>query len=203
MKVKANPNRMELLRFKRRRSLAQRGHRLLQDKLEKLVSEFHKLVKKFKQLSCEWERVFGEFLEDYIILKIEVGEEKLLCLINTVALLEMEIGTERLLNLKLPIFSFKNIYKESYSPKLFPPQWDRLWEKREQVMKVLLEISTLYFAIKMVGEEILKTRRRVNALEYVLIPNIDGSIRFIADKLTELEREFLSRLLRIKDLIRK
>lgn len=202
MKVKVNPNRMELLRLRRRETLAQRGYRLLQDKLEKLIAEFHKLTREYKKISKEWQEALGEFFESFVILKIQTEKDKLKELLDSVLPLEFEISSERLLNLKLPRFSIKEKEEPSYSAKTTPCQWDRLREKRKEVLRLLFEVTQLYLDLRSAGEEILKTRRRVNALEYILMPQIEESIRFIDDKLTELEREFLSRLLRIKDLIR-
>jgi len=194
---------MELLRLRRRRILAQRGHSLLQDKLEKLISEFHKLIRDFKVLALHWDREFRDFFEDFLILRIQTSLSAREELFKSIPPLDIEIHLERLLNLKLPHFSFKEQRREMFSPKYTPCQWDRVVQKKVVVSKLLFRVSELFFSLKLVGAEILKTRRRVNALEYILVPQIKESIKLIEDKLVELEREFLSRLLRIKDLIRE
>ena len=199
---KVNPNRMELLRLKKRKILAVKGHSLLEDKLEKLILEYHRLIKEFKEKSQEFEDIVRSFFEQAIFLKSEVSQEIWQYLLEATASLELDITFRRLLNLNLPEFSFRSTERR-YSPKHTPPQWDRVFLMREQVLDALFRLAHIYIAIEKTSQEILKTRRRVNSLEYILIPQIDTSISFIENKLAEIEREFLSQILRIKDLIRK
>ncbi len=203
MKLKVNPNRMELLKLKRRLLLSEKGHRLLQDKLEKLISEFHRLIRLFKKTSYEWEDIFRQFLDEYLILKIQTSPSLLKTLLDNLIPHQIEINYQRLLNLRLLKISFKRQDLSPYSPKNIPYQWDKVYHIKKEVKEKLVQIVELYLAIEMVGKEILKTRRRVNALEYILIPQIADSIKFIESKLVEIEREFLSQLLRIKDVIRR
>ena len=199
---KVNPNRMELLRLKKRKVLAAKGHSLLEDKLEKLILEYHCLIKKFKEVSGEFEKVFNAFFEGYMFLRAEVSQEQFEALLESVTALEFEVTTRRLLNLDLPQLHPPK-RNESYSPKKTPPQWDRLMIMKGTVLQHVCDLASIFIAVEKTSQEILKTRRRVNALEHILIPDIDGSIKFIENKLADLEREFLSQILRIKDLIRK
>ena len=191
---------MELLRLKKRRTLAQRGHSLLQDKLERLISEFHKLIRAFQKILPEFERLHKEFLENFIILKIQTPSQILRKILENTNLLDIDIVYEYLFNLRLPKFSFAP-QEIKYSVKDTPCQWDKVLSLRDSLLESLLEVLRIYVSLEMLSQEILKTRRRVNALEYILIPRIQGSISLIEAKLAELEREFVLRLARIKDLI--
>lgn len=199
---KVSPNRMELLRLKKRKILAEKGHRLLEDKLENLIAGFHRLIRQFKETSQEWEKRFNNFFEQYIFLKAQVYPHEFDRLLAAIETGDINLTFERLLSLNLPRISFKET-KESYSPLERPPQWDRLHLERGKVLESLCKLTEIYLALEKVSQEILKTRRRVNALEYILIPYIDNAVKFIESKLSEIEREFLSQILRIKELIRK
>ena len=202
MRTKINPNRMELLKLRKTKIIAQRGHSLLQDKLEKLISEFHKLVSIFRRKYKKWDEEFGEFLQLLCILKIQ-NPSFFENLPSSIVSVDIELESTRLLNLKLYKFVPKNVEQDVYFPSERPPLWDEVNVCRKEIIEGLFEMLNIFISLKLISEEIHKTRRRVNALEYILIPRIQESIKFIESKLTELEREFLMRLLRIKDLIRK
>lgn len=204
MRINVNPNRMESLKLKKRKKLAQRGHQLLQDKLEKLISEFHKMVREFKDKSDEFRRSWKKFVDNYYLLLIQTNREERERIFNRITPLSIKTESKRLLNLILWKFSpLDNYTEETYYPSDYPPQYDILFSQRRKVLNILLEMISIYISMRSVGEEILKTRRRVNALEYILIPRIELTIKYIDDKLIELEREFVSRLLRIKDVVKE
>jgi V/A-type H+-transporting ATPase subunit D len=193
---------MELLRLRKRKVLAQRGHSLLEDKMEKLILEYHRLIREFKEASKDFEVTFNRFFEAFIFLKAQMSPRGLERLLESIEPLEVRIDTRRLLNLNLPLFYFEE-QEPRYSPIQAPPQWDRVFLLKEPLWRVLFKLTQIYVAIEKTSGEILKTRRRVNALEYILIPTIDTTIKSITQKLNEIEREFLSQISRIKDLIRR
>ena len=199
---RVNPNRMELLRLKRRQVLAQKGHSLLEDKLEKLILEFHRLIKQFKEKLPLWQDTFRNFLQEFIFARLQMSPsdfEELLKLVNP---LEVKVRRERILSVSLPRIDFEE-KREKYSPLKIPPSVDLLFLKKGEFLKSLFEMVELYLALEIVSKEVLKTRRRVNSLEYILIPYIEDCIRSIETKLNEIEREFLSQIMRIKELIRR
>ena len=199
---RVNPNRMELLRLKRRQVLAQKGHSLLEDKLEKLILEFHRLIKQFKEKLPLWQDTFRSFLQEFIFARLQMSPsdfEELLKLVNP---LEVKVRRERMLSVNLPRIDFEE-KREKYSPLKIPPSADPLFLKKGEFLKSLFEMVELYLALEIVSKEVLKTRRRVNSLEYILIPYIEDCIRSIETKLNEIEREFLSQIMRIKELIRR
>jgi len=203
MRLKVNPNRMELLRLKKRRFLAQRGYDLLQDKLEELIAEFHRINRKAKLLLKKWEGIFNQFIEELIFLRAQSKKEDIKKILENLDLLKVEIEFKRILNLKIPKFKIKDSLEFKYPLEETLPQFDKVYILRKEFLEVFFQVIEIYLSLKLISLEIVKTRRRVNALQYILIPTIEESIKYIEEKLSEFEREFLMRILRIKEVIRK
>jgi len=204
LKIKVNPNRMMLLRLKRRLELARRGHRLLKNKQEKLMQNFFALVRETTQLRKEVEEKFlaigllyihargsmdSQSLEDALDLSTKKGK--------------LIIDYRHEMNVRLPIFDFEVPEEDvSYSLVGTPPEMDevvsRLIDSFPELLKLAEKENTLFH----LSEELEKTRRRVNALEYVLIPELESVIRTIEDKLGENERSTQARLMKIKDMVK-
>ena len=202
MKLKVSPNRMELLRLKKREVIAKRGHSLLQDKLEKLLISAHKNIKELNTIFREYLEEIDYFLKDFIIFRAQASTETYRKREEEFGSLEIEIREERVFNLILSNFSFE-LKEKDYKIEDSLAIWDRLFLKRKAILEKLFKIIGLFRKLELISEELSKTRRRVNALEYILIPAISESISYIEQRLEELEREFISSLLRIKDIIRK
>ncbi len=202
MKLKVSPNRMELLRLKKREVIAKRGHSLLQDKLEKLLISAHKNIKELNTIFREYLEEIDYFLKDFIIFRAQASTETYRKREEELGSLEIEIREERVFNLILSNFSFE-LKEKDYKIEDSLAVWDSLFLKRKAILEKLFKIIGLFRKLELISEELSKTRRRVNALEYILIPAISESISYIEQRLEELEREFISSLLRIKDIIRK
>ncbi len=194
-------NRMELLRLNKRKILAQKGYQLLEDKLENLLVTFHRLIEDFKKIQAEAINIFNDFLEDLTILKVLAGENHLSRLFTSLPKIDLKIETQRLFNFYLIRFDFEE-KKENQLDIEGSILWSNLRQKSYKVLKTLLKLSQFYLNLKKISEEIMRTRRRTNALQYVLIPYLENSIKFIESRLSELEREFIVQISRIKDLIR-
>ncbi len=203
MRLKINPNRMELLRLKKRRVLAQRGYDLLQDKLEELIAEFHRINKRAVPLLKKWEDIFNQFIEELVFLRAQSKKEDIKKIVENLDLLKVEIEFKRILNLKIPKFKIKNFSEFEYPLEEISPQFDKIYILRKEFLEVSFQVLEIYLSLKLISLEIVKTRRRVNALQYILIPTIEESIKYIEERLSEFEREFLMRILRIKEVIRK
>lgn len=201
MSFKVNPNRMELIRLKKRYNISLRGHKLLQDKLDKLISDFHKLTDEYKKTKKVFMESWQKLYTSYVFLRINTSFKEREEICKEVLPLEVSFQYKYLLNLKIPQVSYPDYSRMRYSPKKFPICWDVFVKNRDEFWKEFIKIINIYLAIKMCSEEILKTRRRVNALEYVLLPTLSASICNIESKLEELEREFITHLLRIKDIL--
>lgn len=203
MKRKVNPNRMMLLRLRRRLELARRGHRLLKNKQEKLMQNFFALVKETTGLRRDVERRFIEIGEHYLEGRAATSRQSLedaLELSTRRGTLDVDITYE--MNVKIPKFTF-TIPDEDLSYKLSStsPELDAAFSKLFDSFEDLLRLAERENTLFHMSEELEKTRRRVNALEYVLIPDLETTIRNIESKLSENERSTQTRLMKIKDMV--
>jgi V/A-type H+-transporting ATPase subunit D len=203
MKILVNPNRMELLKLRQRLDLSVRGHRLLKEKLEGLVKEFIPLVGEYKRKR----RLIDEMLprtlnlfalaaatssREIVSLSLEEcsGEAKITSRLKTV------------MGVKSPLFKLEDFRLEmSYSLVATPPELDRAAEELAALLPRIIELSSIEVLIRRLAREIEKTRRRVNALEYVMIPEITRAKKTIQDKLDENERGSRVRLMKVKEML--
>ncbi len=203
MKRKVNPNRMMLLRQRRRLELARRGHKLLKNRQEKLMQNFFALVKETTELRHAVEDVFLDIGLHYLEARSATGRQQLE---DTLGLStkrgELSIETRMEMNVKIPVFEFTLPERDpAYSLISVSPEIDTAFEKLFGSIGDLLRLAELENALFLMSEELEKTRRRVNALEYVLIPDLESAIRSIEDKLSENERSNQTRLMKIKDML--
>jgi V/A-type H+-transporting ATPase subunit D len=205
MKRKVNPNRMMLLRLRRRLELAGRGHKLLKNKQEKLMQNFFALVKETTRLRREVERRFLEIGERYLEGRAATDRQSLedaLELSTRRGTLGIDIRYE--MNVKIPTFTYTIPDEElSYTLSTTSPELDIAFQRLFEAFPDLLKLTELENALFHMSEELEKTRRRVNALEYVLIPDLETTIRSIESKLSENERSTQTRLMKIKDMVEK
>ncbi|HDN98000.1 MAG TPA: V-type ATP synthase subunit D [bacterium] len=196
MKVKVNPTRMELLKLKKRLTLAKRGHKLLKDKEEQLLVEFRKLIGTVREKRKKLEEEIVQFYMECISLK-GIFESKAWEEIIMNPFIETEISSkvERIFN--IPVKKISVNFKKDFIPSEHP-FFVLLIKKAKDLLIKLTEITTLENQLYSFSEEIERTRRRVNALEYVLIPQIEEAIKFINFKLEENERASLTRLKHIQ-----
>jgi len=192
-----------LLKLKKRRSLAQRGHDLLEDKLDELLRRFMALIKKTIQLEKEISQLIGKDIERFLY-SYSLTDKKDLdkVLAECKSELVLEVDTERIMNVKIPKF---RIAKQEVNHNLkdinAPLELDLGLASISSHLELLLELAEAVKAVELLGIEIEATRRRVNALEYILLPTIAGTMSYITDKLNELERDNLTRLMRVKEII--
>lgn len=205
--MRVNPTRMELTRLKKRLKVARRGHKLLKDKRDELMKKFLELVRKNKELRENVEdmltKVHSNFLMARAVMSSEVLEEALMYPKQSVSL---EVSTRNVMSVNLPVLTFKtesddesNIYPYGFAGT--SAELDGAIKTLSEVLPFLLELAEMEKSAQLMAEEIEKTRRRVNALEYVLIPQLDETIRYITMKLDENERGNLTRLMKVKDMM--
>lgn len=202
-KLRVNPNRMELLKLRRRRDVATRGHKLLKDKLDELLKEFMARIAESRRLRREVEReLFGAYAL-FAVARAEAGSA-----IITQALLGGEPGevvrsSERsVMSVRVPEFSEMALATPGgYSLATTPAVLDEAIEGLVAVAPRMVELAEREKAIELLAAEIERTRRRVNALEYVLIPQLDEAVRGIRMKLDEAERSDLTRLMKVKEML--
>ena len=205
MRLAVNPTRMELLKLKKRLILARRGHRLLKDKQDELMRNFLSLIEEIKVLRLLVEKglfqAYGSFLTARSTMGREFLEEALMA---SQMETNLEVAYVPLLNLRVPSYELRMV-GDYFSYGLFNTsmELDRALKKYSQLIPKMVELAEKGKRLEMLSYEIERTRRRVNALEHILIPNIIETITYITMKLEELERSNLTRLMKIKDIVRR
>ncbi len=194
-----------LLRLRRRLELALRGHKLLKNKQEKLMQNFISLVRETTGLRSKVESSFMEIAMHYLEGRAATGRQPLedaLELSTTVGKLDYDIRYE--MNVQIPVLSFTIPGRDpAYKLSTTSPELDRAFGKLFDYFPRLLELVEKENVLFYLSEELEKTRRRVNALEYVLIPDLEEVIRSIESKLSEDERATQTRLMKIKDMVQQ
>ena len=204
MAKKVNATRMELLRLKKRLNVAKRGHKLLKQKQDELLRILQKTINELSTMRKELEERLSEALKQFFLARAyqdkNIFEGSFLMLDADI---ELSMTTEKVMNVSLPTYqkSFKGELV-SYGFAMTSPTLDIALKNLMKVFERLIQMAQLEKRILLLSVEMDKTRRRVNALEYILIPEIQVSVREINMKLEEREREKNSRLMIIKDVIR-
>ncbi len=201
--IRANPNRMELLKLRRRGVTAKRGHKLLKDKLDELMKEFQARITDNRRLRRDVERELQSAFGLLSLARTEAGSGALAsALMAGEALPLLEVAEKSLMSVRVPVFTLGELPEPGgYSLATTPAVLDTALARLATVAPRMLELAEREKAIELLAAEIERTRRRVNALEYVLIPTIEATIRDITMKLDEAERGNLTRLMKVKDMI--
>ena len=204
MKLEVNATRMELLRLKKRIVIARRGHKLLKDKQDELMRRFLEMIKGYRNLRQDVEgklaNAFQSFVFSRAVTRKEYLEEAFL---GQKSPLEVGLSTFSIMNIKAPQLELKSmpdVYTYGFSDT--PADMDRSLTLLSEVLPLMIQLAQTEKSIELLAEEIEKTRRRVNALEYVLIPNLQDTIKHITMRLAEMERSNLTRLMKVKDIVR-
>jgi len=204
-----NPTRMELTRLKGRLKTAVRGHKLLKDKRDELMKQFLEIVRKNRALRAKVEKGLEEanaaFTVASAIMSPEMLEQALLYPKQSV---ELDMKFKNIMSVDVPVYSFhtKNEDPSEIYPYGFAQtsgELDAALDALNRVFKDMLELAEVEKTMQLLAEDIEKTRRRVNALEYVMIPNFQETIRYITMKLDENERGNITRLMKVKDMVLK
>lgn len=205
-KLNVNPTRMELSKLKKRLIVASRGHKLLKDKQDELMRRFIVLVKYNNELRKKVEDKLVESFKDFVMAKAVLGseflEEAVFFPTNRITL---DIESKNVMSVKVPAFKFGGIFdnNEGLSYGFFNTnsELDAAIINFREVFSELLELAEVEKSTQLMADEIEKTRRRVNALEYRIIPDLNETIKYIKMKLEENERGALTRLMKVKSII--
>jgi len=203
MQIKVNPTRMALIRLRKRLVLARRGHKLLKDKLEGLIQIFMPLVAEYGQLRSRVDQELPGTLRLFILASATSGEKAVAeALDEFEASIDIDVVMRNVMSIPVPELNLKGFtIRSSYSTVATNTDFDRASESLRDIFPVLLKLAALEDALLRMTEEIKKTRRRVNALEYVLIPSIYRTVKAISSKLDESDRSDRARLMKIKDML--
>lgn len=206
-RLNVNPTRMELKRLKIRVSTARRGHKLLKDKRDELMKQFLDVVRLNQELRLKVEqaliRAQKSFTVAAAVMSPEMVEQSLLYPKQSATL---SVSYKNIMSVNVPRYEVQmknsdpgDIYPYSYA--MTSGELDDAVSGLSAVMGDLLRLAETEKSAQLLAREIEKTRRRVNALEYVMIPQLDETIRYITMKLDENERGNLTRLMKVKDMM--
>jgi len=195
---------MELLKLRKRVNIAVRGHKLLKQKQDELLRVIQEIIRKLSDMREEIEEDLLKALKRFFLARAYQDKksfESSFLLLDTD--IKLSMGWKKIMNVPLPKYE-KTISGEliSYGFARTSPTLDEALKDLMGIFERLLILAEMEKSIALLAEEMNKTRRRVNALEYILIPELKGAVRYINMKLAERERETISRLMRIKDIIR-
>ncbi|MFX1474686.1 MAG: V-type ATP synthase subunit D [Promethearchaeota archaeon] len=199
------PTRMELIALKERRELAARGYELLREKRDALVREFFAILSEAKRLREEVEASLSEGFSSLMEAKLVEGEMKLEGLaLGAQSALDFEVTTRNTMGVPVPIF---RITQQEDQPRIHyslagtSAVVDAAAQKIRETLDKIVRLAEVEASVKRLAVEIEKTKRRVNALNFVVLPRINNTIRYIELALEEAEREDLFRLKRVKALL--
>ncbi len=201
-RLRVNPNRMELLKLKRRTAVAVRGHKLLKDKMDELLKQFLVLVRENRELRRSIEAELAEAYGIFALARSEmITEEVEQALEYPTRQLRVSTETRSITGVKVPTFNLSVEGElDSYGLALTPAAFDDSIARFDALVPRLVQLAEVETAVLVMATEIEKTRRRVNALEYVLIPSLEETTAYITMKLDELERFYRTQLMKIKSM---
>ncbi len=204
-RINVNPTRMELKKLKARLKTAQRGHKLLKDKTDEMVRRFSVLVRDTKRLRDEVEEEVVRVLKQFSLARGTMSDQEIALAFSMPCVsLSVDCVTVNVLNLEIPKLHLEEQRGEERYPYSFAEvtsEADLAVASAGQVVSRLLHLAEMEKATMMLADEIEKSKRRVNALEYVMIPDIEETIRYISQKLDENERAGLTRLMKVKSML--
>lgn len=198
---------MELTRLKKKLVTAVRGHKLLKDKRDELMRQFLDLVRENMALRQKVEAGIQDANRNFVVAKAGMSEQALhAALIAPKQEVFLETGKKNVMSVDIPVFKYKtrtadenDIY--SYGFAFTSSDLDGAIHSLSDVLQDMLKLAEIEKACQLMASEIEKTRRRVNALEHVIIPETQKNIKYITMKLDENERSTQIRLMKVKDMM--
>ena len=205
--LNVNPTRMELTRLKKQLKTAVRGHKLLKDKRDELMRQFLDLIRENKALREEVEKELHDANSHFALAGSVMSSEALdAALLYPKQEAYLEVTSKNVMSVDIPVYDIKtrtsdpsDIYAYGFAATSF--ELDEAVAKMSELLPKLLRLAEIEKSTQRMSVEIEKTRRRVNALEHVLIPRYTETIRFISMKLEESDRSSRTRLMKVKDMM--
>jgi V/A-type H+/Na+-transporting ATPase subunit D len=207
--LNVNPTRMELNRLKKQLIVARRGHKLLKDKRDELMRQFLEIIRENRQLREKMEHLLQEAHRQFLIASAVMNPAYLReALMAGKEPMKLQVGTKNVMSVDVPVFDMDIASTEGdgsfpYGMASTTGELDMAVSALNEAFPVMLRLAEIEKKAQLLADEIEKTRRRVNSLEYVMIPNYEQTIRSIIMKLDESERGNLTRLMKVKDMIVK
>ncbi|MFH1590586.1 MAG: V-type ATP synthase subunit D [archaeon] len=203
MGISIKATRMELLRQKKKIKLAQKGHKLLKEKRDALISEFFGLVDRLKGARLSLEDELKVAFQSLILAQAVSGRSEVELAAGSVSSqVGLKTTIRAIMGVKVPQFSFdateQDVFSRGYSVVSTSIELDKASEKFEKALVSAIQLAELEATLTNLGEEIKKTKRKVNALEQIVIPRLSNLVTQIKMRLEEMERENFGRLKIIK-----
>ncbi|MDD5923887.1 MAG: V-type ATP synthase subunit D [Clostridia bacterium] len=207
--TQVNPTRMELTRLKKKLVTAIRGHKLLKDKRDELMRQFLDMVRENKALREKVEKGIESANKSFVLAKAGISDEVLGASVMTPGQeISLEISNRNVMSVDIPVYNIKTRTSDkndmfSYGFAFTSADLDDAVGNLSEVFEDMLRLAECEKSCKLMASEIEKTRRRVNALEHVMIPDTKEKIKYITMKLDENERSTQVRLMKVKDMMLK
>lgn len=201
---------MVMANLKDQREIAKSGHTLLKDKQDELMRRFIDLAKENREVRIEVEKALKKSFASFTMASAVMSSEMLEnALLSSKQKLMVDVEIDNVMSVRIPTFTFHRMGRTEgeegsttpYGYAQTSPELDVAMEELNGIMEQLLKLTKIEKGVQLMADEIESTRRRVNALEYRTIPDLDETIKFIEMKLDEEERETTTRLMKVKDII--
>jgi V/A-type H+-transporting ATPase subunit D len=204
-----SPTRMELLYLRRREKLAEKGHDLLREKRDALIAEFLDVVGEVRGARKEAEEKLQEAFSYLILAQARLGVDEVRQLsLMTPQEISLEFSSRSIMGVSVPILELKselarNVTDRGYGFVDSSAAVDKCARGFEEALEKIIKLAELEEAVRNLASEVEKTKRRVNALEYVMIPRLKTTRKYIQMRLEEMERENFTRLKKIKMVLER
>jgi V/A-type H+-transporting ATPase subunit D len=198
-----SPTRMELLKLSRRVTLAEKGHQLLREKRDALVAEFLDVVGDVREMEGEVEKNLEVAFRDLVAAQAMIGVDAVRGIsLTTSEDVSIDIGTRNIMGVKVPLIEADSVKRSSiergYTFADTTSSVDICAKHFEEALDRVIKLAEVEETVKKLAIEVEKTKRRVNALEYIVVPRLVATRKYIRMRLEEMERENFSRLKKIK-----
>ena len=201
MEIRVSPTRMQLQLLKKRHVMAVRGHKLLKDKLDELLKHFLELVRRDRDLREQIDDRLGAAFRGFLIARGAMSAAAVdTALMYPKETISLTAGQRHIMNVAVPSLDW-TFEHEGDATNIYPYGFAYTSTELDTAIRLLSEAMPSLVELAEVEKAVEKTRRRVNALEYVLIPSLEQSIKYITMKLDEAERGNLTRLMKVKEIV--
>ncbi|HEX3077177.1 MAG TPA: V-type ATP synthase subunit D [Lachnospiraceae bacterium] len=207
-RLNVNPNRMELAELKSKLTVAKQGHELLKGKQDELVHRFIEVLNESRKLRSNLASQFTGLYQEFALVSAEISPDFLEdALMSSSSSSKLKVSEKSIMGVTVPEFDY-TLSKDDeisypYGFSYTSSELDASLRKCNSMMEEIIKLAKLEKTCELLASEIEKIRRRVNALEFMTIPQLKESIRYIQMKLDENERGNLVRLIKVKNKIQK
>ncbi len=201
-RLNVNPTRMEMKKLKARLDTAKRGHKLLKDKSDEMIRRFSVIIKEDKALREEVEKELAETLKQFSVARSVTSSYQAEAAFAMPSVsIRAECSTQSVMGVEVPAISVSDNRRTEELPYAYAEvtsEADYSVERASQLIPKMLRLAEVEKTVRMLANEIERNKRRVNALEYVMIPQLEETIKYIKSKLDENERAAVIRLMKVK-----